>query len=108
MVLVGLTGLLVSPQMAAVSLVPALAMIAFRRPAIAGATALLLVVVIGARITQRQLAERFVANAGWPGLWEKLHGPGLLVVTLLVAASLLDRAPPATSSHHPADGRNAV
>lgn len=107
-VLVGLTGLLVSPQMAAVSLVPALAMIAFRRPAIAGATALLLVVAIGARITQRQLAERFVANAGWPGLWEKLHGPGLLVVTLLVAASLLDRAPPATSTHQPADGRNAV
>ena len=32
----------------------------------------------------------------------------LLVVTLLVAASLLDRAPPATSTHQPADGRNAV
>ena len=88
--LVGLTALLVSPSMAVVALAPAAAIVVLRRPAIAGAGALLLVAAIGARITQRQLLGRYSANAGWPGLWDKLHGPGLLVVTLLVTATLLD------------------
>jgi hypothetical protein len=90
-VLVGLTALVVSPSMALVALVPAVAMIVFRRPAIAGAAALLLVASIGARITKGQVLGRYAANAGWPGLWSNLHGQGLLVVTLLVAATLLDR-----------------
>ncbi len=91
--LIGLTGLLVSPSMALVALVPAVAVVVLRRPAIAGVAALLLAAAIGARITQRQIVGRYAANAGWPGLWDKLHGPGLLVVTLLVAATLLDRPP---------------
>ena len=109
--LVGLTALLVSPSMALVALVPAVVIVVLRRPALAGVGALLLAAAIGARITQRQLAERFAANAGWPGVWNKLHGPGLLVVTLLVVATLLDR--PAAmgtdqSADQPAGGRNAV
>ena len=110
--LVGLSGLLISPQIALVALVPAAAMVALRRPAIGGGAALLLVAAIGARITQRQLTERFAANAGWPGIWEKLHGPGLLVVTLLVSASLLDRPTATSTTDQPADqpvgSRNAV
>ncbi len=91
--LVGLSWLLISPAMAVAALVPAAAIVALRRPALAGVGALLLAAAIGARITQRQILERHPANAGWPGLWDKLHGPGLLVVTLLVAATLLDRPP---------------
>ena len=90
--LVVLTAVLVSPSMAALALLPAAAIVALRRPVIAGATALVLVAAIGARIIQRQLAERQPANAAWPGLWDKHHGPGLLIVMLLVAAALLDRA----------------
>ena len=89
--LVTITGVLVSPEMAVLALAPAAAITVLRRPVIAGASAVALVAVIGARITQRQVAGRFPANAAWPGLWEKLHGPGLLVVTLLVAATLVDR-----------------
>jgi len=101
--LVGLTGVLVSPSMALVALVPAMAIVVLRRPVIAGVAALLLAGAIGARIAQRQLAERFAANAGWPGLWERLHGPGLLVVTLLVSASLLDRPRAVRGTDRPAD-----
>ena len=100
--LVGLTGLLVSPSMALVALVPGIAIVMLRRPAIAGITALSLAGVIGARIAQRQILDRHPANAGWPGAWNKLHGPGLLVVTLLVAATLLDR-PAATGTDQPPD-----
>lgn len=89
--LVGLTALLVSPAMALVALLPATAIAIFRRPALSGVTALLLTAAIGARIAQRQIVGRFAANAAWPGVWSKLHGPGLLVVMLLVAATLLDR-----------------
>ncbi|MGB8860296.1 MAG: hypothetical protein WCC60_13605, partial [Ilumatobacteraceae bacterium] len=91
-VLVGLTAVLVSPGAALVALLPAAAIVASRRPAIAGVSALLLAAGIGARITQRQLIERHLANAAWPGFWEKLHAPGLLVVTLLTAAALFDRS----------------
>lgn len=91
--LVVLTALLVSPSMALVAVVPAFVIVLLRRPAIAGVAALLLAAAIGARITQRQILGRHLANAGWPGVWEKLHGPGLLVVILLVAATLLDRPP---------------
>ncbi len=114
--LVGLTGLLVSPSMALVALVPAAAVVVLRRPALAGAGALLLAAAIGARITQRQIVGRYLANAGWPGVWSKLHGPGLLVLTLLVSATLFDRQTTAKgtgqSADQPADqpagGRNAV
>ncbi|HRB04185.1 MAG TPA: hypothetical protein PLP26_12510, partial [Ilumatobacteraceae bacterium] len=97
--LVGLTWLLVSPSMAVAALLPAAAIVVVRRPVIAGVSALLLAGAIGARIIQRQVVERFPANAGWPGYWDKLHGPGLLVVVLLVAGALLDRsAPPDTDT----------
>ena len=99
--LVGLTALLVSPSMALVALVPAVALVVLRRPALAGIGALLLAGAIGARITQRQILGRYSANAGWPGLWDRLHGPGLLVVTLLVAATLLDRPPRQAHSQPP-------
>ena len=95
-----MTGLLVSPVMALVALAPAVAVVVLRRPAIFAISALVLATAIGARITQRQVLDRHPANAGWPGIWEKLHGPGLLVVMLLVAAALIDRsARPATATH---------
>lgn len=90
-VLVALTALVVSPEMALVALVPAAVIVLTRRLAVAGTAALLIVAAIGARMVQRQLAGRYPANAAWPGIWEKLHGPGLLVVTLLVTATLLAR-----------------
>lgn len=90
-VLVALTALVVSPEMALVALLPAAAIVITRRLAVAGAAALLVVAAIGARMVQRQLAGRYPANAAWPGIWEKLHGPGLLVVTLLLTAALLAR-----------------
>ncbi len=105
--LVGVTGLFVSPSMALVALAPAAVIVVLRRPALAGLGALLLAAVIGARITQRQILGRQPANAGWPALWDKLHGPGLLVVTLLVTATLLDRSP-RRAHGQPDGGRNAV
>ncbi len=101
--LVALSGLLVSPSMALVALVPAVVIVALRRPALAGVAALLLLAAIGARITQRQIFERHAANAAWPGLWSKLHGPGLLVVMLLVAAALVERSAPLTTAPHDGD-----
>ena len=100
--LVVMTGLLVSPVMALVALAPAVAVVVLRRPAIFAISALVLATAIGARITQRQVLDRHLANAGWPGIWEKLHGPGLLVVMLLVAAALIDRSArpaPAPATH---------
>ncbi len=88
--LVGLTLLLVSPEMALFAVVPAAVIVALRRPPVAGLVAVVLISGIGARIVQRQRGERHPANAAWPGVWEKLHGPALVVVMLLVAASLLD------------------
>ena len=86
--LVALSGLVASPKMALLALVPAIAVVVFRRPVIAGAASLGLVAVIAARIVKAQLTARYPANAAWPGRWESLHGQGLLVVTLLVAATL--------------------
>ncbi|MEQ1699684.1 MAG: hypothetical protein ABMA25_06220, partial [Ilumatobacteraceae bacterium] len=106
--LIALTALLVSPEMALFALVPAVLIVALRRPVIAGPVAIVLISGIGARIVQRQRGERHPANAAWPGFWEKLHGPALVVVMLLVAASLLDgyrprHTPPAAAP--PADDR---
>lgn len=110
--LVGLTALLVSPEMALLALVPAALIVALRRPPVAGLVAIVLISGVGARIVQRQRGERHPANAAWPGFWEKLHGPALVVVMLLVAASLFDRHQRAAASADdlsaddlPADGR---
>jgi TRAP-type C4-dicarboxylate transport system permease large subunit len=90
--LLALCGLLIPPSttVLALALVSAALIVVLRRPPVAGLVAIVLIAGIGARIVQRQRGERHPANAAWPGFWEKLHGPALVVVMLLVAASVLD------------------
>jgi len=94
--LVATTTVLVSPSMGAVAAIPAALLLITRRSLVTGAAALLLVLVIGARMVRRQLAGRFAANAGWPGNFHDLHGPGLLVVMLLLVTALIDTDRPAS------------
>ena len=86
--LVGLTALVVSPATAVFALLPAGLIVAFRRPRLAGVFGVGLMALLAARIVQRQLSGRYMANAAWPGVWEKLHRPGLLVVVLLLVSAL--------------------
>ncbi len=88
-VLVATAGLIASPRTALVALAPAAVVIAFRRPRLAGVGAVMLMAALSARIVLRQLANRYAANAGWPGNFEDMHRPGMLVVALLLAGAVL-------------------
>ncbi len=97
-VLVAFAFLVAGPSTAAIALVPAAVVVATRRPRLAAVGGVLLMAALAARVLQRQIAGRYAANAGWPGLWEKLHRPGMLVIVLLLASALVggrdDDAPP--------------
>jgi hypothetical protein len=86
--LLGLTALVAAPSTAALAVLPAALIVVFRRPRIAAITGVGLLGLLAARIVQRQLSGRYVANAAWPSAWEKLHRPGLLVVVLLLVSAL--------------------
>jgi arabinofuranan 3-O-arabinosyltransferase len=88
--LIAVTALIAAPSTAVYALIPAVAIVVFRRPRVGAVAAALLMAVLGARILQRQLVNRFPANAAWPGVFEKLHRPGMLVVALLVVAGLAE------------------
>jgi arabinofuranan 3-O-arabinosyltransferase len=90
--LVALTALVASPKTAVFALVPAALVLLSRRPRVAALCGLALMAMLAARIVQRQITGRYVANAAWPSAWERLHRPGLLVVVLLLAAALPARA----------------
>ncbi len=87
--LVVTAGLIGSPRTAVAALLPAAVVVVFRRPRLAGVGAVLLMSALSARIVFRQLANRYAANAAWPGSFEDLHRPGMLVVALLLAGAIV-------------------
>ncbi|MEI8240317.1 MAG: hypothetical protein WCI22_12955, partial [Actinomycetota bacterium] len=89
--LVAITALIAGPSTALYALVPAAVIVAQRRPRLAGVFGALLMAALGARVLQRQSAGRFLANAAWPGLFDRLHRPGMLVVAMVLVAALADR-----------------
>jgi arabinofuranan 3-O-arabinosyltransferase len=86
-----LTALVAAPSTALYALAPAVLVVVFRRPRIAAAAAAALTAFLAARVVRIQLANRYPANAAWPGFFEKLHRPGMLVVVLLLVAVVADR-----------------
>ncbi len=87
--LVVTAGLIGSPRTAVAALLPAAVVVAFRRPRLAGLGAVLLMAALSGRIVLRQVANRYAASAAWPGYFDDLHRPGMLVVALLVAGAIL-------------------
>jgi arabinofuranan 3-O-arabinosyltransferase len=77
---------LVGTKHAAAAVVAAAAVSVLRRPMLYAYASVTLAAVIFARLLLRQLRNRFPANAAWPGAFEDLHRPGLMVVSLLLAA----------------------
>jgi arabinofuranan 3-O-arabinosyltransferase len=96
--LVLLTALVAAPRTALLAVVPAVLVVVFRRPRIAALAGVGLMALLSARILQRVLQFRPPANAGWPGWFERMHRPGLLVVVLVLCAALSDRDGDATAS----------
>jgi hypothetical protein len=76
------------PAAAAFAAVPAALVVFTRRPRIAALAATMLFAVLSALAIRRQLGMRFLADAAWPGRFEDLHRPGMVVVALLVAGCL--------------------
>jgi hypothetical protein len=74
-----------------VALLPAIVIVVLRRPVAAGAAAVLLIGALAGAVTLGQMLYRFGAHGGWPTAWDRVHGLGLMVVTLLVAATFQDR-----------------
>lgn len=87
--LVSFTALAVSPLMAAVGAVVAVAIVWSRRPGAAGIASVLLMAGIAAAVTGRKLLGG--TEAGAPGR-AKLNGPGLLIITMLAIAVVFERA----------------
>lgn len=92
--LVVLAVLVISPGYSLPAAVVGIAVIAFRRPLIAGALSVALVAATSAVIVGREFHYRFVANPSWPAAFERLHPVGLLVVVLLLASTIADDCPP--------------
>ena len=78
-----------SPRTGMFAVVPAVLVLALRRPRLAALAAAALMALLSARIVARQLANRYAANAGWPSFFEDLHRPGMLVVALLLAGAIV-------------------
>jgi arabinofuranan 3-O-arabinosyltransferase len=78
--------MLIGPEYAAAAVVAAAAVSVLRRPMLYAYASVTLAALIFARLLLRQLRNRFPANAAWPGAFEDLHRPGLMVVCLLLAA----------------------
>ena len=89
--LLAITAVVSSTQTTALAVVPAIIVVVTRRPRLAAVVGVVLMAALSARIVQRQLAARLFANAAWPGFWEKLHWPAMLVVVLLLVSALSTR-----------------
>jgi arabinofuranan 3-O-arabinosyltransferase len=87
-VLVVSAAAVVSPSWGALALLPAVALVLLRRPRTASVAAAVLTAVLGAVVAWRQLADRHLPDAAWPGWFEDLHRAGMFVVALLLAGSL--------------------
>ena len=90
--LVAVAAVVISPKYGAFAAVVGIAVVALRRPLIAGVASLVLFGGLAAVIVGRELRYRFAANPSWPAAFDRLHRPGLLVVVLLLAATLVDDA----------------
>ncbi|MFZ4718083.1 MAG: hypothetical protein ACOYMR_01575, partial [Ilumatobacteraceae bacterium] len=88
---VGTTALIAAPRTAVLAMVPALLVVVLRRPRVAALAAVVLMAYLGVQITLRQWASRYLANAAWPGMFADLHRPGMMVVALLLAGSIVTR-----------------
>jgi arabinofuranan 3-O-arabinosyltransferase len=91
--LVVLAAVAVSPTYGLLAAAVGLAMVVLRRPQVAGAASLALVLALGALIVRRQLRYRLIANPSWPAAFDDLHRLGLLVVVLLLASTIVDVCP---------------
>lgn len=89
-VLVAGAGLTVSPAWGVLALAPAAVVVLQRRPALLAVSAAVVGGAIGAIVLVRQHRWLYFVNAGWPGNFEDLHRPAVMVVVLLVAGCLLD------------------
>ncbi|HEX2783905.1 MAG TPA: hypothetical protein VHN36_09990, partial [Ilumatobacteraceae bacterium] len=83
----------ISPAYGAIAAVVGLAVVALRRPALAGVGSLVLISALAALIIRRQLRYHLVANPSWPAAFDDLHRFGLLVVVLLLASTIVDECP---------------
>jgi hypothetical protein len=91
---------LVGPGWALLALALALSATALGRPRLLAAGALGIWLGCGAIVLWRVVRYRPFPNAGWPGTFEDLHRPGMLVLALL-AGSLAT----GTTGGSPADQR---
>ena len=82
-------GLVASPRTGLIAVVPAAVVVLFRRPRLAAVAAAGTMGLLTLTIVARQLANRYSANAAWPGFFEDLHRPGMLVVALLLAGAVV-------------------
>ena len=88
-VLVASAWLIASPGTAVTAGAIAVVMVATRRPRIAGVVAAVLMAGLSAQVLLGQRQHSYFANAAWPGWFEHLHHPGMLVVALLLAATVV-------------------
>ena len=87
-VLISSATLVVSPMWGAASVVPAALIIVLRRARPAAMAAAALTAALGALVAWRQLADRHLPDAAWPGWNDDLHHAGMFVVALLLAGTL--------------------
>jgi arabinofuranan 3-O-arabinosyltransferase len=86
LVLVGAAWLIGSTGTAEAAAVLAVMIVVLRRPRLAGVAAAVLMAFLSAWVLLSQRDHGYFANAGWPGHFEHLHLPGMLVVALLLAS----------------------
>ena len=89
--LIAVTWLVVPMPAAFLVVLPAAALVILRRQLVAGVAAVLLFGAISGAVTVGQLVYGFAAHGGWPANWDRVHGLGLMVTTLLLAATIQDR-----------------
>jgi hypothetical protein len=78
--------LLVGPGWALLAFALALAVTALGRPRLIAVSAVGIWLGCGATVVWRVVRYRPVPNAGWPGTFEDLHRPGMLVLALLAGS----------------------
>jgi hypothetical protein len=87
-VLVVVCTLIGSPRLGAFSVAPALVILLARRPRLAAWGAAVLMMGIAGRLVQLEHTRHYLANAAWPSVFERLHQPSLMVVSLVLASAL--------------------
>jgi arabinofuranan 3-O-arabinosyltransferase len=92
---------LCGPGWALVALALGLVAAAFERPRLLGVFALAIWLCCGVVVLSRVMRYRPFPNAGWPGTFEDLHRPGMLVLALLAGSLVAGR----TTRRSPALGQ---